>query len=362
MFESIIEFLRNIPGGITTLGIGIFIVLAFALRFAIIFILGLLTRLTGKTKSILDDEIIDKIKLPANIFAIVTAAYVAINYVDSAFIVGGITPLEIYSLLLIMIIALTLDRLLFAVSGWYLRDVAPKTKSNLDEEVVPMIRKLLRILIYTITLLVLLSRLGVDITAIVATLGIAGLAIALALQETLSNFFSGIYLMADRPLKEGDYISLPNEKVEGKVEKIGWRSTKIRLISNNDVYIPNAKVAQSVIINYHTPSPELGQTIDIGVSYDEDVDAVMKVITEALDNIMKKSDKISPTFEPQVRLEEFKESALVFRITYRAKKYDEQFLLAGEIKRELFYAFKKHNIKIPFPTRTVHLFQEKKGK
>lgn len=360
MFESLVEFLRNIPGGITTLGIGIFIVLAFALRFAIIFILNIITRLTGKTKSTLDDEIIDKIKLPANIFAIITAAYIAINYVDPAFAISGITPLEVYSLLLIIVIALTLDRLLFAISGWYLREVAPKTKSHLDEEVVPMIRKLLRILIYTITLLVLLNRLGVDVTALIATLGIAGLAIALALQDTLSNFFSGIYLMADRPLREGDYISVPTEKIEGKVEKIGWRTTKIRMMANNDVYIPNAKLAQSVIVNYYTPSPELGQNIIIGVSYDEDVDQVLKVMQEAVITVTKNSENSSKSFEPIIRFEEFADSALQFRIIVRAKNFESQAPLVSEIKRELFYAFKKNKISVPFPTRTVHLFKNKK--
>jgi len=362
MFEALIEFLRNIPGGITTLGIGIFIVLAFALRFVIIFILGIITRITGKTKNTLDDEIIDKIKLPANIFAIITAAYVAINYAVPLFIIRGVTPLEVYSLLLILVIALTLDRLLFAVSGWYLREVASKTKSHLDEEVVPMIRKLLRILIYTITILVLLNRLGVDITALIATLGIAGLAIALALQDTLSNFFSGIYLMADRPLREGDYISVPNEKIDGKVEKIGWRTTKIRTLANNDVYIPNAKLAQSVIINYYTPSPELAQSIIIGVSYDEDVDQVLKIMNEAVSNAIKNSEYSSKSFAPIIWFEDFADSALQFRVIIRAKNFQSQAFLVSEIKREIFYAFKKNKIDVPFPTRTVHLFQEKKVK
>jgi small-conductance mechanosensitive channel len=337
-------------------------VLAFVLRFAIVFLLGIVARLTSKTKSTLDDEIIEKIKLPANLFAIITSAYITINYVDPAFVVSGITPLEVYSLLLILVIALTLDRLLLAISGWYLREVAPKTKSHLDEEVVPMIRKLVRILLYTITLLILLNRLGVDVTALIATLGIAGLAIALALQDTLSNFFSGIYLMADRPLREGDYISVPNEKIEGKVEKIGWRTTKIRMLANNDVYIPNAKLAQSVIVNYYTPSPELGQNIVVGVSYNEDVDTVLKVMQEAVNNVVKSSENSSKTFEPIVRFEEFADSALQFKITVRAKNFESQPILISEIKRELFYAFKRNKIRVPFPTRNVHLFQERKNK
>src|SRR5690242_911030 len=128
--------------------------------------------------------------------------------------------------------------------------------------------------------LVLLSSLGIAITPILTALGVGGLAVALALQDTLSNLFAGVHLLADKPIRVGDYVRLSAENVEGHVVDVGWRSTRIRMLQNNVVVVPNKRVAESVITNYDLGETRMAVSIRVGVDYDADPDHVERVLVD----------------------------------------------------------------------------------
>src|SRR5256886_8765791 len=115
-----------------------------------------------------------------------------------------------------------------------------------------------RVAIYVIGVLVPLSVLGVPVTPILPALGVGGLAVALALQDSLTNLFAGLHLLADKPIRVGDYVKIA-DAVEGYVVDIGWRSTRVRMLQNTVVVVPNKKVAESVITNYDLPEPQIGR-------------------------------------------------------------------------------------------------------
>ena len=127
--------------------------------------------------------------------------------------------------------------------------------------------------------LVLLSGLGISVTPLLTALGVGGLAVALALQDTLSNFFAGIHLLMERPIRVGDFIRLESGQ-EGYVEDIGWRTTRIRMLPNNMVIVPNGKLAQSILTNYYLPEPRMAVLIPISVSYHADPDHIERVLVE----------------------------------------------------------------------------------
>ena len=121
---------------------------------------------------------------------------------------------------------------------------------------------------------------GVTLTAVWTTLGVGSVAVALALQETLSNFFSGLYLLADRPVSPNDYIKLDSNQ-EGYVLRIGWRSTILRTLGNNYVVIPNSTLAKATITNYSAPETRMSYTLPVSVAYGTDPNRVEKVLLEA---------------------------------------------------------------------------------
>src|SRR5207245_808248 len=127
--------------------------------------------------------------------------------------------------------------------------------------------------------LVLLAALGIQITPILTALGVGGLAVALALQDTLSNLFAGAHLLADKPIRVGDYVKVA-DTVEGYVVDIGWRSTRVRMLQNMVVTIPNKRVAESIITNYDMPDPRLTLLIRVSVDYGSDVELVERLLVD----------------------------------------------------------------------------------
>ena len=137
----------------------------------------------------------------------------------------------------------------------------------------------IRALFAILATIIVLEHFGVSLTAVWTTLGVGSVAVALALQETLSNLFAGLYLLADRPVTPGDYIKLDSGQ-EGYVLRIGWRSTTLRTQSNNIVFVPNSTLAKAVIINYSLPELRVSVSIPVHVSYGAVPSRVEKVLLD----------------------------------------------------------------------------------
>lgn len=213
-------------------------------------------------------------------------------------------------------------------------------------------------LIILIGLLITLDSLKISITPLLTTLGIGGLAVALAFKDTLTNFFAGLYIMADRPIRVGDYIKLEGGP-EGYVESIGWRSTRIRTLPNNIVVIPNSKVSESIITNYFLPERRMSLLLNINVSYRSDPRKVEAVLVEEATRAASEVEGLLGDPAPTVRLiPGFGDSALNFTLTCHVREFVDQYYVQHELRHRIFERFKKEGIEIPFPQRTVHLRKE----
>lgn len=213
---------------------------------------------------------------------------------------------------------------------------------------------LTRILIILIGILIILNFLGISITPILTALGVGGLAVALALQDTLSNLFAGLHIIMSRKIRPGDYIKLSSGE-EGYVVDISWRNTMIRQLPNNLVIIPNSKLASAIVINYHLPEKDLAVLVEVGVSYDSDLEKVEKVTVEVAKEVMREVPGGVPEFEPFIRYHTFGDFSINFTVILRAKEFSDQYLIKHEFIKRLHKRYNEEGIVIPYPIRTVYL-------
>ncbi len=213
-------------------------------------------------------------------------------------------------------------------------------------------------LIVILGILVILQTLGISITPLLTALGVGGLAVALALKETLSNLFAGIQIIFSGQLKPGDFIKLESGD-EGYVTDITWRNTTIKKLPENLIIIPNSKLANSMIINYNLPRTYLNVISEVGVSYTSDLEKVEKVTLKTAKNIMKTIPGSIPDFEPVMRYTKFDDFSINFKVIMRVKEYKVKYLIEHEFIKKLHKAYKKEKIEIPFPIRTVYMAKKK---
>lgn len=335
----------------------IIVVGAFILAQILAFLLDKLAGFASKTETNLDDEIIRYLERPLKLIVILTGVYYAIRYAAPAMTINGISINQIFVVIAILVGAYVLVRTVKAILNWYVEEISHKTKAVIDDTIFRFVNKISALIIYAIAILVVLDKLGIEIGPMLAGLGLVGLAIALALQDTLSNFFSAVYIAADRPVKLGDYIKLESGQ-EGYVEDIGWRSTRIRTLPNNIIIVPNSKLSQSILTNYNNPAPEMSVIVQVAVSYGSDLKKVEKVTLDVAKQCQKTIDGAIDDFEPFVRYHTFGNSSINFSVILRAKTFVDKYMLAHEFVKALKERYNKENIEIPFPQRDVHMKKE----
>jgi small-conductance mechanosensitive channel len=221
-----------------------------------------------------------------------------------------------------------------------------------------ILENLSRIIIFSIGGLIILNSFGISITPILTTLGIGGLAVALALQDTLSNFFAGLSTIATNKIKTGDYVRLEGGE-EGYVQDISWRYTTIRMLQGNQIIVPNNKLSSANIINYYLPDLDMAVLVNLGVSYDSDLQNVEKVTVEVGQEVMKEVQGGVPDFEPFIRYNQFADFSINFTVILRCKEFVDQYLVIHEFVKRLHKRYKEEEIEIPFPVRTIY---DKTGK
>jgi len=214
----------------------------------------------------------------------------------------------------------------------------------------------IRALFAILAIIIVLDNLGISLTAVWTTLGVGSVAVALALQETLSNLFAGLYLLADRPVSPGDYIKLDSGQ-EGYVLRIGWRSTSMRTQAYNIVFVPNSTMAKVVIINYSLPELRVLISIPVQVSYGTDPSRVEKALLEVTREAAQEGLAgllLAPP--PDVLLDPgFGDSSLDFSLRVNVRRFEDQHPVQSELRKRILARFAKEGIAIPFPTRTIGL-------
>jgi small-conductance mechanosensitive channel len=213
-------------------------------------------------------------------------------------------------------------------------------------------RSLAWILSATIGFLIILNGLGLSITPMLTALGVGGLAVALALQEPLANFFAGLFITLAGQIRVGDYVRLDSGQ-EGYVADFSWRSTRLRMLANNLVVVPNAKLAQSIVVNHHLPSQDLAVLVDMGVDYASDLQHVETVTIDVARDVMQTVAGGVPEFTPFIRYHTFAESSIDFTVILRAREFVDQYLIKHEFVKRLHARFEREAIVIPFPIRTI---------
>ncbi|MHB1131849.1 MAG: mechanosensitive ion channel family protein [Chloroflexota bacterium] len=216
--------------------------------------------------------------------------------------------------------------------------------------------RLSQIIVVVLGGLMLLSYLPVDVRPLLTGLGVAGLATALALQDTLANFFAGLYVLADRPVQVGQYARLNDANVEGYVISVGWRSTRIRTLANNVVVVPNQKLAQSVVTNYHLPEQKVVANILVRVALECDPERVLAVLEEEACRAVGEVEGLLLEPTPVARFNPgLGENGWELTVTCHAREFADQYWVQHELRRRLFARLRREGIAIPYPTRTVHL-------
>lgn len=314
-------------------------------------ILSRLVKLASNTKTNVDDIVIKSISKPFIIWCLMLALYIALalSKLPAEWIAVSGKTLLVLGLFSVMITLANIVSGMLRTYSARLQGASPT--SSITENIT-------RIVIYAIGILVILNNLGISITPILATLGVGGLAVALALQDTLSNLFSGFYITINRQVKIGDYIKLESGE-EGYVVDINWRTTKIRMLPNNMVLVPNAKLTQAIITNFCLPEKEMAVLVNLGVHYDSDLKKVERVTCEVGKEVMKEVTGGVPTFDPFIRYHTFADFSINFTVILRAKEFVDQYMVKHEFVKRLHERYAKEGINIPYPIRAINYTQEK---
>ena len=209
-----------------------------------------------------------------------------------------------------------------------------------------------KLVVYSIGLMVALQFLGISIAPILTALGVGGLAVALALRDTLANLFSGLHILLSQQLKQGDYIKM-NTGEEGYVTDITWRNTTIRTLANNMIIVPNANLAAASITNFHLPAGDVPVRVEVGVSYASDLEQVEKTALAVAAEVT--AERGDADFAPVLRYHTFGDSSINFTVIMRAKEFADQYMVTHEFIKRLHRRFRAEGIDIPFPIRTVQL-------
>jgi small-conductance mechanosensitive channel len=223
-------------------------------------------------------------------------------------------------------------------------------------KILPTLRRLTTIVVYVLAVMLSFDYMGIAISPILAGFGIGGLALALAVQPTLSNFFAGTYLVSGNVITPGDFVELENG-FRGYVTEIGWRSTRLRTPFNNSVVIPNSRLSDSMITNYNNPDAPIGVLIECGVSYDSDLNFVERIALEVAQSVVQDlPEAINDT--PWFSFSHFGESNIDFWVWVTAKDYVSSFKLKSEIIKAIHSKFNEEGVTINYPVRTVYMENE----
>ncbi len=331
----------------------VFVVFYLLSQLVVIISRKVILRLTKRTKTDIDDLIVRKTNKPVSIILLLIGIRLAFLPLGVRQNILDIVENIISSLVIIVITYIVIVVFDIFIDNWGKR-VAEKTKSSVDEQLMPVIHRFSRIFVSIVGLLFILPVWAIQIGPLLTSLGIAGIAIAFALQSTLGNIFGGMSIILDKSVRVGDVIKLDNETM-GTVVDVGLRSTKIKTMDNELITIPNGKLADSRILNYLHPDPTLRVSVDFNTEYGSDVSKVRKLVLETLakiPSILKKP-------EPAVILTEMADSGLKFKALFWINSFEDKGPTKFNATEEIYNALRKAGIGIPFPTRTIYMRSEK---
>lgn len=310
---------------------------------------NIIRKFTAKTKTRLDDLLIRSLEKPV-IFLLFALAF---KY-GSAFLTlgekGAQTFSNISTIMLTINVAWFIMNILDAIIINYLQPAAAKSKSDLDDALLPIVRKAMKIIIVVITIILIIDNFGYDVTSLIAGLGIGGIALALAAQDMLKNLFGGVAILSDKPFKLGDRIKL-DERNDGFVREIGIRTTRMETLDGTMVIIPNSKISDTILENI---SAEQARKIKmtIGVTYgtsNKKLEEAKRIIKDVIEKNEDTKDNSLVSFT------NFGDSALEILVIYWIKNFDNILGAKDHVNMEIKKRFEKAGIEFAYPTQTVYV-------
>ncbi|NQU98052.1 mechanosensitive ion channel family protein [Candidatus Woesearchaeota archaeon] len=309
---------------------------------------GFLKQKAEKTKSKIDDIIIAVMEKPLVFLIFVIGFIVALQTLnlspgaDKFFsnVVHIILIINIFWFVIYFVDALIVN---------YIKPLASKTKSELDDVLLPIIRRIVKITLIVMAAIIIIDKFGYDVTSLIAGLGIGGLAFALAAKDMLANLFGGVAILTDKPFKLGDRIKI--EDYDGWVREIGLRSTRIETLDGFQLIVPNSKISDTILQNV---SREKSRKVKatIGVEYNTSMKKMEEAKKILEDVILKNKDTENRSI---VSFTEFADSSLNFLVIYWIKNLDEILEARHNVNMEIKKRFEKAKIEMAFPTRTVYM-------
>ncbi len=309
-------------------------------------------RLTLRTPTELDERMVHAVRWPVTVGILVLGVYLALtipfnltgsqkHWLDAAVRVIGI-------IIGIAAVSGSVSRLM----DWYLETLAAGTPQVIDARFYPLLRRTVVAVIYGLGGLLVLDVLQINISPLIAGLGLGGLAVALAIQPTLANLFAGTYVMTEGAISPGDYIELEGS-VAGYVVEVGWRSTRLRTWRNNLVVIPNARFAETIITNYQEPEPPVNVYLTCGVSYESDLEQVEAVSRDVMARLLDSDPNGVKEYGGWFGFESFGDSNVNFWLFLQARDRLASFDLQSALIRDLHQRFSEEGIVINYPVRTL---------
>lgn len=321
------------------------IIIAFLAK---IILKQVLKPLAKKTKTKIDDLIIKS--LSSIIFYIVFLVGLKVGVQNFELRENVQTVFDgIINTLLILAVSLLLLRIIGNFAQQWMREWKFRTKTTADERLIPLFQKILKAVVIILAVIFVFSAWKINISPLLATVGIAGLAIGLAVKDTLSNILGGLQLVLDKTFKVGDKVQLESGEM-GVILDIGLRSTKLKTYDNEIIYIPNGYLANAKIKNFTHPDVSIRVNVNFGVVYGSDTEKVQQVVLEAI----KKIETVIEEPEPVVQFLKMSDFSLDFVARAWVKSFTEAYSTQLKMTDEIYNALNKANIGIPFPTRTVY--------
>lgn len=310
-------------------------------------VIGYLARLAGRTKWKFDDVVIASVRSSVILWALALGLYIVIQTQGLSKEVAHLSS-KALGVLVIFSVTVVVSNIGTEIIEYYKSVVTGLASAT------SLLKNIVRVTVYSIGVLIILDNLHISITPLITALGVGGLAIGLGLQDTLSNFFAGLQILAARQIQTGNYIHLSSGD-EGFVEDLNWRATVIRTLSGNHIIIPNKNLANLTVTNYERPNPDMSIVFNLGVDYSSDLRKVEAVTIEVATDIQKTVEGAVRDFKPFIRYNQFGDSSINFSAILRGNTFTDQYLIKHEFVKRLKERYDKEGINIPFPIRTVYM-------
>lgn len=335
-----------VPG--SPLLLGLLIVLAGAIVGVAVFLLGRLAGvLASGSKTTLDDDLARRLSLPVAILSGILTAGAVLSQLSAEADPGFVRNVQ-RTLLIVFLL----------VGAWGVMRVLRLVLERVSlrrprfQPAARVSSRIVAVLLYALAFLTILAEYGISITPLLTGLGLAALAVGLALQETLANFFAGIWIQTEQPLSPGHYVKLEGQNVEGFVERVGWRTTRIRALAGNLIVIPNSKVAQAVVTDFTMPDPTMSVVMTFRLPFDLDPNRAMAILVEEAKEAAKTTPGLLEDPAPFANATPgVGEYGIGYSLIIKVRGFVDQWNAQTAVTTRVWHRLQKEGVRLPYPTR-----------